>query len=128
MHFKIDLSLIPAHEPKYLHQVVDAGSSVKHQIDCMGQILKQMGINLLPKNEPIRNLYELGKSAGIFTRCVRGKQMQSDIASRIMQLHPLSPENMKGVAALLVPHHTIEFIDKNGVVVYSSVPYDERMV
>lgn len=124
MHFKIDLSLIPTHEPKYLHQIVDAGSSVKHQIDCMGQILQQMGLNLLPKGEPVRNLYELGKSAGIFTRCVRGKQLQSDIASRIMLLHPLSPENMRAVAALLVPHHTIEFIDKIGVVVYTTQPID----
>lgn len=120
MHFKIDLSLIPPHEPKYLHQIIDNGPTTKDLIDCMGQILKQMGFNLVPKGNPIRNLNELKKSAGIFTRCVRGINIQSDIATRIMQLHPLSPENMKGVAALLVPHHTIEFVDKNGVIVFTS--------
>lgn len=125
MHFKIDLSLVPKHEPKYLHQKVDNGPTTTDLVDCLGQILQQMGLNPLPKNEPVRNLNELGKAAGIFTRCVRGKQVQTDIATKIMLLHPLSPENMRGVAALLVPHHTIEFYDKTGKVVFSSAPMDQ---
>ncbi len=116
MHFVIDLSLIPPHEPKYLHQVVDAGPSVKHLVDVMGQILQQMGLNLLPKDQPVRNLNELAKPAGMFTRCVRSKNIQSDIATKIMLLHPPSPENMKKVGELLKPHHTIEFRAGNNVV------------
>lgn len=119
MHFKINLALLPPYEPKFLHQIVDDSRGANY-IDCLGQILQQMGLNLLPKNEPVRNLNELSKPAGIFTRCVRGKHVQTDIASQIMQVHPLSPENMKVVAALLVPHHTIEFIDKTGNTVFSS--------
>jgi len=122
MHFRIDLSLVPKSEPRYLHQIVDNGPTTLELVDCMGQILQQMGHNLLPKKSPVRNLNELGKAAGIFTRCVRGKIVQADIATRVMLLHPLSPENMGAVAALLVPHHTIEFYDKTGKVVFSSAP------
>lgn len=128
MHFRINLALVPTNEPKYLHQIVDNGPTTAEYVDCMGQILQQMGLNLVPKSGPVRNLNELGKPAGIFTRCVRSKIVQADIATRIMLHHPLSPENMRAVGALLIPHHTIEFYDKTGKVVFSSAPETKPII
>ena len=86
----------------------------------MGQILQQMDFRIITKKGPIRNINELNLPAGIFTRHVRGLYVQSDIATRIMQVpYPLPPEKMKFIGEQLHPHHTIEFFT-NGQSVYNS--------
>lgn len=118
MHFKIKKSLLPVCEPKYLHCIIIHKSGVKHESVClMGQILEQLGHNLFRKVKgslvPIQRPSELNKILAPFTRFVRGKSIESDLAISIMQVpYPLPPGSIEKVAVLLQPwNHTIELVD-----------------
>lgn len=123
MHFKIDISKLPHTESKYFLCINTFGPKTVESVCVMGQILQQMEYRLIDKQkQPYRNLNDMNVPAGIFTRYVRGRNVQTDIASKIMQTDPFPPENQKKIAALLLPHHTIEFINADGTISYSSVP------
>jgi hypothetical protein len=111
-HFTIKKKQLPTTPPKYLHCITETKFGLCETICTLGQILKQQGYNLLPKKKPISLLHELKMPVPPFTRFVRGHHVQTDLATKIMQLDGLNPNDQIKIAELLSEfNHTIEFID-----------------
>lgn len=79
----------------------------------MGQILFQLHNKpaLYVKGKPVKLVSELNTPFPHFTRSCRGKIVQTDLCSSIVDMRP-SPENERRLAELLKNICTIEFVDE----------------
>lgn len=100
---KIIRNLLPPKSCPYLED--DEG-----HLSYMGQILMQLnrGIKLKVKQKPVRLVSDLNVPIQHFTRSCRGKLVQTDLCSTIVDMRP-TPENEERLARMLAEVCTITF-------------------
>ena len=106
----IKRSVLPI-RPACLSTWVEVNGQATQRIDYLGQILQGLGhaVESDKVKKPVL-ASDLNLAVPPFTRLVRGKSVQTDLASDIMQL-PHSPESERRLAAMLLPHgFQVEFV------------------
>ena len=112
-HIHIHMSLLPKPQAKYIHEKTEGPSGQKYEKLCvMGQILQQLGEKTYLKTGPVRFLHELKTAIPPFTRCVRGVNLQSDVANAIMVADPHTDGGRAQISKILAQYnYTITFGD-----------------
>lgn len=90
-------------KPVFLYELRESMSGqITTQACYMGQLLLGKSITPLYQKKPIKLVSEMGIAIYPFTRQARGKMVQSDLCTTIMNLPP-SQESERKLAELLAP-------------------------
>lgn len=109
-------------KPVFLYELRESMSGqITTQACYMGQILLSKSITPLFQKKPIRLVSEMGIAIYPFTRQARGKMVQSDLCTTIMNLPP-SQESERKLAELLAPFN-FEILFRDTPQSINEIPY-----
>lgn len=101
-------SLLPS-SPAHLHSIYDAPTGNTHKMCYMGQILHGLGHKVITRSGPCRSPVDAGIFQPPFTQYCRGRLVQTDLCTRIMNLRPSLNSEQRIIE--LLPNYTFNFID-----------------
>jgi hypothetical protein len=102
--------LLPS-QLNYFHQIYEGPTGNSHKLCYMGQILHNLGHTTVTKYGPTREFSELRLQVDPFSCYCRGNIVQTDLATRIMNLKP-SQHAERRLTELLEPYHKVQFHDR----------------
>lgn len=102
--------LLPS-QLNYLHQINDGPTGSSHKLCYMGQILYNLGHKTTTREGPAKSFKDLALQLDPFSCYCRGSIVQTDLATRIMNLKPSTHAESR-LQKLLQPHFKVEFHER----------------